>query len=118
MVGFEFGVTSTGMQTRSFCFVDDLIDGLIALFESQENLTGPVNLGNSHEFTILELATLVNKLTNSEKGILFSSLPSDDPKQRKPDILKAETLLNWTPKISLEIGLRLTILEFQSRLSQ
>ena len=111
-------IYGNGMQTRSFCFVDDLIDGLIALFESQENLTGPVNLGNSHEFTILELATLVNKLTNSEKGILFSSLPRDDPKQRKPDILKAETLLNWTPKISLEIGLRLTILEFQSRLSQ
>jgi UDP-glucuronate decarboxylase len=93
-----------------------LIDGLVTLFESEENVTGPINLGNSQEFTILELATLVNKLTGNEAGIRFSPLPSDDPKQRKPDITNANKLLNWKPSVGLESGLRLTLSEFQNRL--
>jgi len=98
-----------GLQTRSFCFVDDLINGLSALFDSNEDVTGPINIGNPREFTMLELATLVIKLTNSKSEIDFVALPQDDPRQRKPDITVAKNILGWEPQIQLENGLVKTI---------
>ena len=110
-------VYGEGQQTRSFCYVDDLVDGLIRLMESPAELTGPVNLGNPGEFTILELAQQVIALTGSKSKIIFNPLPSDDPKQRKPDITLARTQLGWEPKINLAAGLGNTIAYFQ-RLSR
>ncbi|MBO6726242.1 MAG: SDR family oxidoreductase [Rhizobiaceae bacterium] len=100
-------IYGSGEQTRSFCYVDDLIDGLVRLMDSSE--TGPVNLGNPVEFTISELAELVIELTNSSSRTVFRSLPVDDPRQRKPDITRAQKLLGWKPAISLEAGLTRTI---------
>ena len=110
-------VYGEGQQTRSFCYVDDLVDGLIRLMESPAELTGPVNLGNPGEFTIRELAQQVIALTGSKSKIIFNPLPSDDPKQRKPDITLARTQLGWEPKINLAAGLGDTIAYFQ-RLSR
>lgn len=105
-----------GTQTRSFCFVDDLIKGLKALFFSADGITGPINLGNPNEFTMIELAKKVIELTKSKSKIEYRELPSDDPKIRKPDIGKANSELNWQPSIQLEEGLNRTIKEFQTRL--
>ena len=102
-----------GGQTRSFCYVDDLVEGLILLMESSDDLTGPVNLGNPSEFTILELAEQVIAQTGSKSKINFNPLPSDDPKQRKPDITLARTQLGWEPKIDLRAGLCDTIAYFK-----
>jgi UDP-glucuronate decarboxylase len=102
-----------GSQTRSFCFVSDLIGALNALMSSPDDFVGPINLGNSDEFTIRQLAELVIELTNSNSEITYHSLPSDDPKQRKPDISKANLSLGWHPEISLEHGLISTISYFQ-----
>jgi len=102
-----------GQQTRSFCFVDDLIDGLIALMNSDQSVTGPINLGNPEEFTILALAEQVINLTNSSSEIIFHPLPSDDPMQRCPDISLAKEQLNWQPKINLTNGLTSTIEYFK-----
>jgi UDP-glucuronate decarboxylase len=107
-----------GSQTRSFCYVDDLIDGLIRLMNSGPQFTGPVNLGNPVEFRILELAELVLKMTNSSSKLVFKPLPQDDPKQRKPSILLAQQELSWTPKINLEEGLDRTIHYFKKLFSQ
>jgi len=104
-----------GLQTRSFCYVEDLIRGMVSLFFSEDYERGPVNLGNPDEFTMLELAKLVLEATNSNSKLIYSELPSDDPRQRKPDISKANKILNWNPDINLRDGLRLTIKEFQSR---
>jgi UDP-glucuronate decarboxylase len=105
-----------GTQTRSFCYVSDLIDGIIQLMFSGPDITGPVNLGNPVEFTMLELAEKVIKLTNSNSKISFHELPQDDPKQRKPDISKAKHLLNWEPTVELSEGLKRTINEFSTRI--
>jgi len=105
-------VYGDGSQTRSFCYVDDLIDGLVALMESSDDLTGPVNLGNPAEFTILELAQKVIELTGSRSQIVFKPLPSDDPVQRQPDIALARERLEWKPTVPLENGLRRTIAYF------
>jgi len=105
-----------GLQTRSFCFVDDLINGLSALFDSNEDVTGPINIGNPREFTMLELATLVIKLTNSKSEIDFVALPQDDPRQRKPDITVAKNILGWEPQIQLENGLVKTIEYLQTQI--
>ena len=94
-----------GTQTRSFCYVDDLLDGLILLMNSSDNVTGPINLGNPNEFTILALAKIALDLCSSSSELEFVSLPSDDPRQRQPDISKAQLILGWNPKINLEIGL-------------
>jgi UDP-glucuronate decarboxylase len=107
-----------GLQTRSFCFVSDLVDGLFKLAFSKPGVKGPINLGNPTEFTMLELAELVIKLTNSKSEIEFKALPSDDPKQRKPDISTAEVELNWTPKVDLSSGLSDSIDYFKSALSK
>ena len=106
-------VYGDGGQTRSFCYVDDLVEGLIRLMESPGDLTGPVNLGNPGEFTILELAQQVIALTGSQSKIEFNPLPSDDPKQRKPDISLARMHLGWEPKVDLSTGLRDTVAYFQ-----
>jgi UDP-glucuronate decarboxylase len=105
-----------GSQTRSFCYVSDLIDGFISLMFSKKEVTGPINLGNPREFTMLELAEKVIKATQSKSKIEFHELPQDDPKQRKPDISKAQTILNWNPKVDLEKGLDLTVSEFRTRI--
>jgi UDP-glucuronate decarboxylase len=111
--GMPITVYGEGTQTRSFCFVDDLIYGLIKLMGSSNDFTGPVNLGNPLEFTILELAELVIKLTHSTSDIIHKPLPSDDPLQRKPDIGLATSALNWKPQVELEQGLDKTIYYFR-----
>jgi UDP-glucuronate decarboxylase len=103
-----------GKQTRSFCYVDDLIDGLMRLMATSDEFTGPVNIGNPHEFTILELARKVINLTGSASELVFKPLPSDDPLQRKPDISLAKTALGWQPTIELDQGLKKTIAYFNT----
>ncbi len=105
-----------GTQTRSFCYVSDLIEGFIKLMFSKGEITGPINLGNPIEFTMLQLAEEVIRLTNSNSEISFHELPQDDPKQRKPDITRAKAELNWEPQVELIEGLKLTIEEFASRI--
>ncbi len=112
--GDEISVFGDGTQTRSFCYVDDLIDGLIKLMNSPDDFTGPVNLGNPGEFSILELAHKVIELTDSKSKIVFNPLPEDDPTQRQPDIGLARSSLSWNPNISLEEGLKKTIEYFKS----
>jgi len=107
--GEPLTIYGDGSQTRSFCYVDDLIKGLSALFDSPEDVIGPINVGNPKEFTILQLAEIVKRLTNSKSEIISKPLPSDDPKQRKPDIAKARAVLGWSPAIELEEGLVKTI---------
>jgi UDP-glucuronate decarboxylase len=110
----DITIFGSGQQTRSFCYVDDLIDGIVRLMASEAKVTGPLNLGNPVEFTILGLAQQVIKLTGSRSRIVHRPLPQDDPRQRSPNILTAEKLLGWSPKIQLEEGLRLTIEYFES----
>jgi len=98
-----------GLQSRSFCYVDDLVLGLSALFDSPQDVLGPINLGNPVEFTMIELANLIIQLTNSNSKLNFEDLPQDDPKQRKPDITKAQETLSWSPRVALEDGLVKTI---------
>ena len=105
-----------GKQTRSFCYVDDLVDGLIKMMNSDVKITGPINLGNPNEFNISELAKKILELTDSESKIVYYDLPEDDPKQRCPDISKAKKLLDWEPTIELEYGLKKTIEDFRRRL--
>lgn len=113
--GEDITVYGDGSQTRSFCFVDDLVRGLISMMNSRDGFAGPVNLGNPGEFTMLELAEKVIELTGSSSKIVFRPLPEDDPKQRKPMIDLAQKELNgWTPKVALEEGLKKTIEYFRS----
>jgi UDP-glucuronate decarboxylase len=105
----EITIYGTGNQTRSFCYVDDLIEGLMLMMNTPEGITGPINLGNPSEFTMLELAEKVLKITNSKSKLVFKPLPQDDPQQRKPDIKIAQQTIKWHPKISLDDGLKLTI---------
>jgi UDP-glucuronate decarboxylase len=115
--GEDLTVYGEGQQTRSFCYVSDMIKGLIALMEQEETM-GPVNLGNPNEFTILALAEKVIALTGSKSSIVYNPLPQDDPVQRKPDIEKAKTYLNWVPKVQLEEGLIQTIEYFREQLKK
>ena len=115
--GQDITIYGDGSQTRSFCFVDDLIDGLIGFMELEENFPGPINMGNPTEFTILELAEKIIRLTNSKSKVVFKALPQDDPMQRKPDIGLAQRKLGWEPKIQLEEGLIKTI-EYFSKLDK
>jgi UDP-glucuronate decarboxylase len=114
--GQDITIYGDGKQTRSFCYVDDLIEGFVRLMNTADGFTGPVNLGNPNEFTMLELAEEVIKLTNSGSKLIFKPLPSDDPKQRQPDITLAKKELNWEPTISLEVGLKKTISYFDELL--
>ncbi|MDX2253572.1 MAG: UDP-glucuronic acid decarboxylase family protein [Nitrospira sp.] len=111
--GEPITICGDGSQTRSFCYVDDLIDGLIRLMNTPDEVTGPVNLGNPVEFTMLNLCELVVKLTGSRSKVCFVPLPSDDPKQRQPDISLASSVLNWKPSVLLEEGLKKTIEYFR-----
>jgi len=105
----------TGEQTRSFCYVDDLIDGLVKLMDTPGDVVGPINLGNPIEFTMKELAAKVIELTNSKSEMVYEALPSDDPQQRKPDTTKASEILGWTAKVDLNGGLIKTIADFKPR---
>ncbi len=116
--GENITVYGKGDQTRSFQYVDDLIKGMLKMMDSPEDFTGPVNIGNPGEFTILELAQKVIELTGSKSKIVFKPLPSDDPMQRKPDITLAKEKLNWEPRISLEEGLKKTIEYFDNLLKE
>ena len=111
--GVPLTVYGEGQQTRSFCYVSDLVNGLMRLMNGEH--TGPINLGNPDEYTILELAQAVQNLINPDAQIKFESLPADDPRRRRPDITKAQTLLNWEPTIPLQDGLKLMIEDFRQR---
>jgi len=111
--GENITIYGTGEQTRSFCYVSDLVDGLIGLMDAPEDISGPINLGNPGEFTMLELAQTVIKLTDSKSELVFEELPEDDPKQRQPDISLAKEKLGWEPTVSLEEGLKPTIKYFK-----
>ncbi len=113
--GDPITIYGEGKQTRSFCYVDDLVDGLMRLMNSPDDFTGPVNLGNPGEFTILELANKVVAMTGSTSKIEFKPLPSDDPTQRKPDISLALRILGWTPNVPLDAGLPRAIDYFRGR---
>ena len=105
----DITIYGDGNQSRSFQYVDDLIEGMIKMMSTPDNFIGPVNIGNPNEFTILELAQTVIKLTNSRSKLIFKRLPKDDPQQRRPDITLAKEKLDWSPKIELEEGLKKTI---------
>ncbi len=105
-----------GLQTRSFCYVDDLIDGLIRMMNNESDFTGPVNLGNPREFTMVDLAHTVIRLTGSDSRLVFAPLPQDDPRQRQPDITEARQRLGWEPAVELESGLKRTIGYFRKLL--
>ena len=113
----DITVYGAGSQTRSFCYVDDMIDGFVRMMHSRKGFTGPVNMGNPDEFTILELAEKIIDITGSHSKIIHKPLPSDDPKQRKPDITLAKKELDWKPKIKLKDGLVKTIGYFERLLS-
>ncbi|MDM8540802.1 SDR family oxidoreductase [Desulfococcaceae bacterium HSG9] len=110
----DITVYGDGSQTRSFCYADDLIEGFIRLMNTPDDFTGPLNLGNPKEFTILEIAQKIIKLTASESKIIYKDLPSDDPRQRQPDITLAREVLGWVPLIEVEEGLLKTIQYFKS----
>lgn len=111
--GKEITIYGDGSQTRSFCYVDDLVDGIIKVIEKDEILAEPTNLGNPNEFTILQLAEKVIAQTASSSKISFHPLPGDDPRQRRPDITKARTVFNWEPKVELDEGVEKTVKYFQ-----
>jgi UDP-glucuronate decarboxylase len=115
--GDPITIYGDGGQTRSFCYVDDLVSGLVALMESPPELTGPVNLGNPSEFTVRQLAELLIDLTGSPSQLVFCPLPADDPRQRQPDISLAATALSWRPGTSLRDGLMHTITYFEALLT-
>ncbi len=116
LLGRDITVFGDGLQTRSFCYVDDLVDGLIRMMNSSDAVTGPINIGNPKEFTMLELATLVIELTGTKSRIVHRPLPQDDPRQRQPDISKANEALGWAPQTPLREGLMSTIDYFEKTL--
>ena len=105
-----------GLQTRSFCYVDDLVSAMVMMMETEDDVRGPLNIGNPTEFTMIELAEMVLKKTGSKSKLKHLPLPTDDPKQRKPDISLAQKSLGWTPKTSLDEGLDRTIAYFRQTL--
>jgi UDP-glucuronate decarboxylase len=116
--GDDITIYGDGQQTRSFCYVDDLIDGMVRMMNNVEGLVGPVNIGNPNEFTMLELAQAVIELTQSKSRLIHQPLPSDDPKQRQPDITTARERLGWVPKVELVAGLTQTIDYFRVLIEQ
>ena len=116
--GENITIYGDGKQTRCFCYVDDLVEAMLRMIDTPEDVTGPVNIGNPNEFTILELAELVIDLTGTKAKIVFEPLPSDDPRQRQPDIAKAKEILGWEPKTQLRGGLVKTIAYFDKLLSE
>ena len=114
--GNPITIYGDGSQTRSFCYVDDMVEALIRLMQSPKGFTGPVNLGNPEEFTVLELAQFIIKRTGSKSKIIRKDLPKDDPERRKPDISLAKSTLDWSPKVQLEEGITKTIGFFEDLL--
>jgi len=112
--GEDITIYGDGLQTRSFCYVDDLIEGMLRLMDSPDEITGPINIGNPGEFTMIQLAEAVLKLTGSKSKLVRLPLPADDPKQRQPDITRARSILGWEPKVQLEDGLKETISYFRT----
>ncbi|MFN6936046.1 MAG: UDP-glucuronic acid decarboxylase family protein [Tsuneonella sp.] len=117
LTGAPITIYGDGKQTRSFCYVDDLIDGFVRLMDSDTAVTGPINLGNPGEFTMIELAMAVLEATGSKSELVEKPLPQDDPKQRRPDITRANEVLDWQPKVPLAEGLERTIAYFRGRLA-
>jgi UDP-glucuronate decarboxylase len=117
LLGRDITVYGEGLQTRSFCYVDDLVDGLTRLMDTPPDITGPVNVGNPAEFTIIELAQMLISLVGSRSKIVHRALPENDPKQRQPDISLAQELLGWKPRVALKEGLMRTIKYFERLLS-
>jgi len=115
--GKPFTLYGKGSQTRSFCYVDDMVEGLVLLMNTPDKVTGPVNLGNPEEYTILELAEKILSLTGSKSRVRFEPIPQDDPQKRRPDISLAKKLFRWSPQVTLEEGLRKTIDYFDDLLS-
>ena len=109
-------IYGNGTQTRSFCFVSDLVEGFIKIMDQSESMVGPINLGNPNEFSMLQLAETVIRLTSSDSKITFEALPQDDPKQRKPDISLAQEMLNWSPSVALEEGILKTVSYFKEKI--
>jgi UDP-glucuronate decarboxylase len=116
--GEDITVYGDGNQTRSFCYVDDLVDAIIRTMSTPDEFTGPINIGNPREFTMLQLAELVIKLTGSKSQVVFEALPSDDPRQRQPDISLAKQVLGWSPTTELEQGLERTIRYFVDQINR
>jgi len=114
LLGMPITIYGSGQQTRSFCYVSDLLDGFLKLMATPDEITGPINLGNPYEITMLQLTESVIKLTNSKSTLVFKDAPVDDPAQRRPDITQAQTKLNWQPQVSLEEGLKETINYFDA----
>jgi len=112
----DITIYGDGLQTRSFCYVDDLVSGLVSLMGTNNEIQGPINLGNPNEFTVKQLAERIIKMTNSNSQIVYNDLPLDDPKQRKPDISTAKKVLGWSPTIEINEGLEKTIKYFTSKL--
>ena len=117
LLGRDITVYGDGAQTRSFCYVDDLIDGMIRMMETPDSIPGPINIGNPEEFSILELASTVIDLTGSRSRIVHRPMPQDDPRQRRPDISKAHDILGWAPRMAIKEGLKRTIAYFEGLLS-
>jgi UDP-glucuronate decarboxylase len=116
--GEPITIYGDGLQTRSFCYVDDLIDAILRFMQTDDEITGPVNIGNPDEFTILELAQKIMALMGSDSDLEFKPLPQDDPVQRSPDISKARELMDWEPCIDLDEGLEKTIFYFENLLKK
>ena len=118
LAGKSITIYGDGSQTRSFCYVDDLVEGFIRLMATDDDVTGPVNLGNPGEFTIKELAEKVIEMTGSKSKLIFEDLPTDDPKQRQPDITLARNTIEWEPTVPLDEGLKKTIAYFEKVLPE
>ena len=116
LTGQPIKIYGEGHQTRSFCYRDDLVRGMIGLMGVDDSSPDPVNMGNPGEITILQLATLILEMTGSSSELIFKTLPQDDPQQRQPDIKRAKDILGWTPKVSLHDGLQRTIAYFEASL--
>jgi UDP-glucuronate decarboxylase len=118
LLGHDVTIYGDGMQSRSFCYVDDLIDGLVKLMATPDAVTGPINLGNPTEFTMLDLARTTIDMTGSRSRLVHRPKPEDDPRQRKPDISRAQEVLGWVPKTPLREGLKHTIAYFEKLLTE
>jgi UDP-glucuronate decarboxylase len=118
IVNEDITIYGDGSQTRSFCYVSDLVEGLISMMNNTQNFIGPTNLGNTGEMSILEFAQIILKLTGAKSRIIHHSLPQDDPKQRKPDITRAREILGWEPKVGFEEGILKTIEYFKGGLNK
>lgn len=118
LLGHDITIYGSGSQTRSFCYVDDLVDGLVRLMETDDSVVGPINIGNPNEFSMLQLASMVIEMTGSRSRIVHRPLPEDDPRQRQPDVTRAKELLSWMPKTELQEGLSRTIGYFEKLVAE